>query len=59
MQRKPIHRINANKSKTRKQTFAEGSLERKAKYQAKEQAKFDAETERIIKKFSGNKNEAS
>lgn len=55
MQRKPIHKIAGNKTKTRRQTFAEGSLERKAKYQANEQSRFDAETERILKKFAGNK----
>lgn len=52
MQRKPIHKIAGNKTKTRRQTFAEGSLERKAKFQAEQQSKFDAETERLIEKYS-------
>jgi hypothetical protein len=56
MQRKPIHKIAGNKTKTRRQTFAEGSLERKAKRQANEQSRFDAETERIIAKYSKNVN---
>jgi hypothetical protein len=46
--------INYSRSKARKQQFAEGSLERKLQFQEREQSKFDQETERMIRKFSGN-----
>jgi len=55
MQRKAIHKIAGNKTKTRQQTFAEGSLERKAKAQAKKQARWDAQTERMAKYLEQNK----
>jgi hypothetical protein len=55
MQRKAIHNIPGNKTKTRQQTFAEGSLERKAKAQAKKQARWDAQTERMAKYLEQNK----
>jgi hypothetical protein len=51
--------IRGNKTKTRRQTFTEGSLERKAKFHEKQQSRFDAQTERMIAKFSGNLNQAS
>jgi hypothetical protein len=51
--------IRGNKTNKRRIDFANGSLERKVQRQEKEQSKFDAETERIIKKFSGNKDQAS
>jgi len=51
--------IRGNKTNKRRIDFANGSLERKIQRQEKEQSKFDAETERIIKKFSGNKDQAS
>jgi hypothetical protein len=51
--------IRGNKTKTRRQTFAEGSLERKAKFHEKQQSRFDAQTEQMIAKFSGNLNQAS
>lgn len=39
--------VQPNKSKTK--NFQEGSLERKLKYQEREQSKFDRETEEMIK----------
>jgi hypothetical protein len=51
--------IRGNKTNKRRIDFANGSLERKVQRQEKEQSKFDAETERMIKKFSGNKDQAS
>jgi|694.fasta_scaffold00107_12 hypothetical protein len=52
MQRKAIHKTPGNKTKTRQQTFAEGSLERKAKFHAKEQKAFDKETEKLLSKYA-------
>jgi hypothetical protein len=40
-----------NKTSYRKDRFGEGSLERKLKFQEKQQSKFDQETERIINKY--------
>jgi hypothetical protein len=51
--------IRGNKTNKRRIQFANGSLERKIAHQEKEQSKFDAETERMIKKFSGNKKDPS
>ena len=56
MKQKPIR---GNKTNKRRISFANGSLERKVQRQEIEQSKFDAETERMIKKFSGNKKEPS
>lgn len=56
MKKKPIR---GNKTNKRRIEFANGSLERKVSYQEREQARFDAETERMIRKFSGNKKESS
>jgi hypothetical protein len=49
--------IQPNKSNTN--NFREGSLDRKLKRQEREQARFDRETEALIRKFSGNKNKPS
>jgi len=51
--------INYSRGKARKQQFAEGSLERKLQFQEREQSKFDQETERMIRKFSGNSKKPS
>jgi hypothetical protein len=56
MKQKPIR---GNKTNKRRLEFGNGSLERKLTHQEREQARFDSETERMIRKFSGNKNEAS
>jgi len=56
MKQKPIR---GNKTNKRRIDFANGSLERKVQRQEKEQSKFDAQTERILKKFSGNKKSSS
>jgi predicted RNase H-like nuclease (RuvC/YqgF family) len=56
MKQKPIR---GNKTNKRRLEFGNGSLERKVQRQEREQSKFDAETERMIKKFSGNKDQAS
>ena len=52
-------RVRGNKTNKRRIDFANGSLERKVSHQEKEQSKFDAETERIIRQFSGNKKSSS
>lgn len=44
---------DGNKTRTRQQRFAEGSLERKVAFQDKQQSRFDQETERMIRKFRG------
>jgi hypothetical protein len=51
--------IRGNKTNKRRINFANGSLERKVQRQEKEQSEFDAETERMIKKFSGNQKGSS
>jgi hypothetical protein len=51
--------IRGNKTNKRRLQFGNGSLERKIAHQEREQSKFDAETERMIKKFSGNKKDPS
>ena len=56
MKEKPIR---GNKTNKRRLQFGNGSLERKVQRQEKEQSKFDAETERMIKKFSGNQKGSS
>jgi hypothetical protein len=56
MKQKPIR---GNKTNKRRIEFANGSLERKLTHQEREQARFDAKTERVIRKFSGNRKEAS
>lgn len=53
------HKPVGNKSRNRKETFNQGSLERKAKFHEKQQSRFDAQTERMIAKFSGNKSKPS
>ena len=47
--------IRGNKTNKRRLEFGNGSLERKLSRQEREQARFDAETERMIKKFSEDK----
>jgi hypothetical protein len=47
-----------NKTNYRRDRFGEGSLERKLKFQGKQQSKFDQETERIINKYK-NKGETN
>jgi predicted RNase H-like nuclease (RuvC/YqgF family) len=56
MKQKPIR---GNKTNKRRLEFGNGSLERKVQRQEREQSNFDAETERIIKKFSGNQKGSS
>jgi hypothetical protein len=50
---KPNKPIAYSKSKARKQQFAQGSLERKLQFQERQQSRFDEQTERMLRKFSG------
>jgi hypothetical protein len=47
--------IRGNKTNKRRLQFGNGSLERKIAHQDKEQSRFDAETERLIAKYSKKK----
>ncbi len=59
MKPKKAKPIAYSRSKARKQQFAEGSLERKLLFQERQQSRFDQETERIIRKFSGYKRDSN
>jgi hypothetical protein len=56
---KPNKPISYSRSKARKQQFAQGSLERKLQFQEKQQSRFDEQTERMLRKFSGNQKKPS
>jgi hypothetical protein len=56
---KPNKPIAYSRSKARKQQFAQGSLERKLQFQERQQSRFDEQTERMLRKFSGNQKKPS